>query len=71
MNYRNEWLHGCFGNSNAEKIQATFRNGEKVNYTSATLELLKTDKTVVEIISLETGEVYFERDNAGNVIYNV
>jgi len=71
MNYRNEWLYGCFGSSNAEKIQATFRSGEKVNYTSATLELLKTDKTVVEIVSLETGEVYFERDNAGNVIYNV
>ena len=70
MDYRNEWLYGCFGSSNAEKIQATFRNGEKVNYTSATMELLKTDKTVVEIVSLDTGEIYFERDLDGTITIN-
>ena len=71
MSYRDQWLSSCFGTNNAEKIEVTFRNGRTVNYTVNTMELLKTDKTVQMIVSLETGEVYFERDNAGNVIYNV
>ena len=70
MSYRDQWLSSCFGTSNAEKIEVTFRNGKTVNYTANIMELLKTDKTVQMIVSLETGELYFERDNAGNVVYN-
>lgn len=77
MNYKNEWLFGCFGNLDieevtriVERIQVRFKDGRKVNYTSRIIDNLKRDKTVLEIMSLETGEIYFVRDNAGNVVYN-
>ena len=70
MSYRSQWLSSCFGTSNAEKIEVTFRKRRTVNYTVNTMELLKTDKTVQMIMSLDTGEIYFERDLDGTVTIN-
>ena len=62
MNFKNFWLNSCFGTTNAERIEAEFKNGDKVNYTMDTYHLLISDKQVLQVVSLETGEVYFTRD---------
>lgn len=61
MNYRNEWLFGCFGTSNAESIHVEFTNGREADYTMSIYNSLKTDPTVKTIISNETGEIYLDR----------
>ncbi len=42
-------------------ITAYFRNGRAVTYTTAILELLKTDPDVAYIMDDETGEVLYIR----------
>ena len=39
-------------------IEATFRDGRKAVYTTAVLGLMLNDPDVVEIVDMETGEVY-------------
>ena len=62
MNFKNFWLNSCFGETTAERIEAEFKNGDKVNYTMETYHLLISDRQVLQVVSLETGEVYFTRD---------
>ena len=62
MNYRSEWLNACFGKTDkAESILAIFKSGREVNYTMSIFNSLVTDPAIKEIVSLETGEVLFER----------
>lgn len=42
-------------------ITAYFKNGRAVTYTTAILELLKTDAGIDYIIDNETGEVLYSR----------
>jgi hypothetical protein len=72
MNYKNVWLNACFGVSpkNLEIIAVTFKDGITADYPITSKEMLKEELRVKQIVSLETGEIYFERDNAGNVTIN-
>lgn len=61
MNYRNEWINSCFGNSNAETITVYFKDGrEPATYSETMFDLLKTDNLVKWITSDTTGEILFE-----------
>ena len=72
MNYRNIWLSACFSVTpkDIEIIMVTFKDGITANYPITSKEMLKDELRVKRIVSLETGEIYFERDTAGNVTIN-
>ena len=40
------------------EIRATFRDGRQATYTTAIIPLMMTDPDVIEIMDLETGEIY-------------
>ena len=68
MNYRNEWLSAALFNTyNGEIISVKFCNGQIATYTAHMKEELKKERVVVEIMSLDTGEIYFERDLDGTI----
>ena len=68
MSYKNEWLSAALFNTyEGETISVMFCNGQRATYTARMKEELKKEKIVVEIISLDTGEIYFERDLDGTV----
>ena len=53
-------------------ITAYFKNHEPVNYTDGSLELLKTDTAVEQIIDAGTGEILFARErNADQVTADI
>lgn len=71
MSYRDQWLSSCFCNNySGEIISVKFWNGQTARYTADLKEELKKEKIVCEIISLDTGEIYFERDLDGTVTIN-
>lgn len=65
MNFKNFWLDGCFGTTNSESINATFKGGQSADYTMDIFSLLASDPSVIEIVSNETGELYLYTDEAG------
>ena len=71
MNYRNEWLSSALFNTyDGETISVKFCNGQRATYTARMKEELKKERVVVEIVSLDTGEIYFERDLDGTITIN-
>lgn len=60
--FRNQWTHDIFQASTpAEKIKVNFKGGRTADYTTQIIDLLKTDPATELIISMETGEILFER----------
>ena len=68
MNYKNEWLSSALFNTyDGEIISVKFCNGQTATFAAKAKEELKKERVVVEIISLDTGEIYFERDLDGTI----
>lgn len=59
---RDMFINSIFGTTTAESITATFKNGTSAEYTTNTFSLLVSDPCTKEIVSNETGEVYFSAD---------
>lgn len=57
--FKNLWESDIFNhNTENEPIRATFSSGRTVDYTANILPLLMRDDNCIEIMSLETGELY-------------
>ena len=56
---RDMFINSIFGTTTAESITATFKNGTSADYTTDIFSLLVSDPATAEIISNETGEVYY------------
>lgn len=53
------FINSIFGKNTAESIAVTFKNGSTADYSTDIFSLLVSDPATDEIISNETGEVYF------------
>lgn len=54
---QNDFIKALFPEEQTHKIEVTFLDGAKAIYTMNVLNLLMSDKSVVEIIDMETGEL--------------
>ena len=62
-NFVNDWTKNIFSKKQNKEILVRFRNYSALErYTMDIYGLLVTDKSVVEIIDGETGEIIFERE---------
>ena len=62
-NFVNDWTKNIFSKKQNKEILVRFRNYSTLErYTMDIYGLLVTDKSVVEIIDSETGELIFERE---------
>jgi len=59
MTINDIFISSICGKCTAESITATFKNGTSADYTTDIFSLLVSDPCTKEIVSNETGEVYF------------
>ena len=57
----NDFANALNASAKPETITATFTNGNKATYTTAIIEMLKTDAAIIELVNDQTGEVIFYR----------
>ena len=65
---RDIFINSIFGTTTAESITAIFKNGTSADYTTDIFSLLVSDPCTKEIISNETGELYFSSSD-GYIAY--
>lgn len=62
------FINSIFGKNAAESIAVTFKNGSTADYSTDIFSLLVSDPATDEIISNETGELYFSSSD-GYIAY--
>lgn len=58
------FINSIFGATTAESITATFKNGTSADYTTDIFSLLVSDPCTKEIVSNETGEIYYNASDS-------